>query len=66
MCQILNTSWHTRRSGFDSGALAAALMGAAEGMVRDRVLAKRAGDKTFSEKQVQRIFGAMLNGFAPH
>lgn len=50
---------------FDSAALAAALMGAAEAMVRERVLAKRAGGKPFAEKQVQRIFAAMLNGFAP-
>lgn len=50
---------------FDSAALAAALMGAAEAMVRERVLAKRRGEKPFAEKHVQRIFAAMLNGFAP-
>lgn len=51
---------------FDSEALAAALMGAAEAMVRERVLARRAGTtRTYSDKQVQRIFEAMLDGFAP-
>ena len=53
-------------SGFDSTALAAALMGAAEAMVRERVVAKRnRTSATFSDKQVQRIFEAMLDGFAP-
>ena len=51
---------------YDPDALAAALMGAAESMVRDRVLARRAGAaRTYSDKQVQRIFDAMLDGFAP-
>lgn len=51
---------------FDSVALAAALMGAAEGMIRERVLARRAGSpKPFSDKQVQKIFEAMLSAFAP-
>lgn len=53
-------------SGFDSAALSAALIGAAESMVRERVLAKRERQaRTFSEKQVERIFEAMLDGFAP-
>lgn len=52
--------------GFDSAALAAALLGAAEAMVRERVIAKRSGARrTFSDRQVQRIFVAMLDGFAP-
>ncbi|HVL68048.1 MAG TPA: TetR/AcrR family transcriptional regulator [Vicinamibacterales bacterium] len=51
---------------FDPSALAAALMGAAEAMVRERVLAKRAGaPKVYSDRQVQKIFEAMLNGFSP-
>ncbi len=49
----------------DPDALAAALMGAAEAMVRERLLAKRASTRSFSEKHVHRIFGAMLDGFAP-
>lgn len=52
-------------TSFDSGALAAALMGAAEAMVRERVLARRAKTKTYSDKQVLRIFETMLDGFAP-
>ena len=51
-------------SAFDATALAAALMGAAEGMVRERLLAKRSGNsRPFSDKQLQKIFAAMLDGF---
>ena len=51
---------------FDSAALAAALMGAAESMIRERVLARRVGAaRPFSDKQVQKIFSAMLGAFAP-
>ena len=53
-------------AGFDSEALAAAIMGAAEAMVRERMLARRAGTtKTYTDKQVLRIFDALLDGFAP-
>jgi AcrR family transcriptional regulator len=53
-------------SGFDPAALSAALMGAAEAMVRERVIARRAGARrSFSDRAVQKIFEAMLNGFAP-
>lgn len=53
--------------GFDSSALSAALIGATEAMVRERVLVKRGGaERTFSDKQVHKIFDAMLDGFAPH
>lgn len=53
--------------GFDPAAVAAALIGGAEAMVRERVLARQQGaSRTFSDRQVQRIFEAMLNGFAPH
>lgn len=52
-------------AGFQAAALSAALIGAAEAMVRERLLLKRAGaDRTFSDRQVQRVFAAMLNGFA--
>jgi AcrR family transcriptional regulator len=50
---------------FDGAALAAALMGAAEAMVRERLLARRAGGRAYSDKQVHRIFSAMLDGFEP-
>jgi AcrR family transcriptional regulator len=53
-------------AGFDPSALAAALIGATEAMVRDRLLARRGGTvRTFSDRQVQRIFDVMLNGFGP-
>jgi AcrR family transcriptional regulator len=53
-------------SAFDSTAMAAALMGAVEGMIRERVLARRAGgSRPFSDKQIQKVFDAMLNSFAP-
>ncbi|CAN5847671.1 hypothetical protein BH18ACI5_BH18ACI5_03100 [soil metagenome] len=52
-------------SSFDATALAAALMGAAEGMVRERLLAKRSGNtRPFSDKQLQKIFAALLDGFS--
>lgn len=52
--------------GFDPAAMAAALTGGAEAMVRERILARQQGARrTFSDRQVQRIFEAMLNGFAP-
>ena len=53
-------------TSLDSAALAAALIGAAEGMMRERVLARRAGTtRPFSDKQVQKIFAAMLGACAP-
>lgn len=51
---------------FDATALSAALIGAVESMVRERLLAKRAGlPRPFPDKQLHRIFVAMLDGFAP-
>ena len=51
---------------FDAGAVAAALIGGTEAMVRERMLARQQGaNRTFSDRQVQRIFAAMLDGFAP-
>jgi len=48
----------------DAIALSAALMGAVEAMVRERLLAKRGGNsRPFSYKQLHKIFGAMLNSF---
>ena len=50
----------------DATALSAALIGAVESMVRERLLAKRAGlPRPFPDKQLHRIFVAMLDGFAP-
>ena len=51
---------------FDANALSAALMGAVEAMVRERLLARRTGASTpFAGRQLHRIFDAMLDGFAP-
>jgi AcrR family transcriptional regulator len=51
--------------GFDDAAVASALMGAAEGMIRDRVIAARAGlPNPFSEREIRRVFSAMLAGLS--
>jgi AcrR family transcriptional regulator len=51
---------------FDADAMTAAFMGAVEGMVRERLLAKRDdAPRPFSDRQVQRIFQAILDGFTP-
>lgn len=51
---------------YDASALAAALIGAVESMVRERLIAKRAGaQRPFADKQVHRIFEAILDGLAP-
>jgi AcrR family transcriptional regulator len=53
-------------AAFDATAVAAALIGSTEAMVRERMLARQQGaNRTFSDRQVQRIFEAMLDGFAP-
>lgn len=50
----------------DAAAVAAALMGAVEGMVRERVIARRAGTaRPFSDRQVLRIFETLLDSLAP-
>jgi hypothetical protein len=47
----------------DSSALCSALIGAAEGMIRDRLIAQRAGRRPpFSERQVRTVFAAILRG----
>lgn len=52
--------------GLDSTALATALMGAAEAMIRDRLMARRRGTaRSFSNTQLQRIFTALLEGCSP-
>jgi AcrR family transcriptional regulator len=53
-------------AAFDAGALASALTGAVEGMVREGVIARRSGRaRPFSDRQVLRIFEALLESFAP-
>lgn len=47
----------------DSHALCSALIGAAEGMIRDRVIAQRAGRRPpFSQRQVRTVFAAIMRG----
>lgn len=49
----------------DGGALCAALMGATEGLLRERLLGRRNKVRTFSDQQLQRVVAAMLDGLAP-
>jgi AcrR family transcriptional regulator len=51
-------------SRLDAGAITSALMGAAEGMIRDRALARVGGGRGFAEREVRRTLEAMLAGFA--
>jgi AcrR family transcriptional regulator len=48
----------------DAGAITSALMGAAEGMIRDRALARVGGGRSFAEREIRRTLEAMLSGFA--
>jgi hypothetical protein len=52
---------------FDENAAGAALLGAAEGMIRERLIAERSGQsKPFSESQIRSVFHAMLLGLSLH
>jgi AcrR family transcriptional regulator len=47
----------------DAAALCSALIGAAEGMMRDRLIVQRSGlAQPFSPQQVHRVFAALLDG----
>lgn len=49
----------------DDAAAASALLGAAEGMIRDRILAERTGKPNpFSDRKISRVFAAMLQGLS--
>jgi AcrR family transcriptional regulator len=51
---------------YDAAALACALMGAVEAMMRERVIARRSGrPRPFSDRQVLRIFEALLDSLEP-
>jgi len=53
----------TFREDLDDAALASALLGAAESMIRDRLMARRAGHRSpFSDADLRAIFFALLNG----
>jgi AcrR family transcriptional regulator len=50
------------RSDLNDFAMASALLGATEAMIRDRLMARG----SFSDEEMRAIFFAMLDGFAPH
>lgn len=52
---------------FEDAAAASALLGAAEGMIRERLIAERSGkSKPFSEAQIRTVFHAMMLGLSLH
>lgn len=51
-------------ANLDSSAVTSALLGAAEGMIRDRVLARVGGGRGFAEREIRRTLEAMLTGFS--
>ena len=54
-------------SAVDVRALCSALIGAAEGMMRDRLIAQRAGRRApFSQQDVRRVFATLLHAAQPH
>jgi AcrR family transcriptional regulator len=48
----------------DAAAVTSALMGASEGMIRDRVLARVGGGRGFAEREIRNTLEAMLTGFS--
>jgi AcrR family transcriptional regulator len=52
---------------FDELAAASALLGAAEGMIRERLIAERSGQpRPFSDAQIRAVFHGMLLGLSLH
>ena len=53
------------RSDVNEVVLASAMMGAAEGMMRDRLIARRIGkEEPFDQQSLRKVFEAMVNGLA--
>ena len=53
------------RSDFDPAVLLSAMLGAAEGMIRDRLIAEKIGARhSFKPDEVRRVFEAMVDGLA--
>jgi hypothetical protein len=50
------------RAEFSDVAVTAAVMGAVEGMLRERLVAERAGRRAFAEREIRRVFAALLTG----
>lgn len=54
------------RTDVNDAALASAMMGAAEGMIRDRLIAVRAGKEApFDVESIRKVFEGMVNGLVP-
>ena len=54
------------RADLDPTAVCSAMLGCAEGMIRDALIAERLHKpKPFDNETVQRVFGAMVGGLAP-
>lgn len=51
-------------ASLDSAALTSSILGATEGMIRDRVMARAGGSRAFAEREIHRTLEAMLAGFA--
>lgn len=49
----------------DAAAITAAILGASEAMIRERLLARSSGSRSFAEREIRRTLDAMLAGFAP-
>jgi AcrR family transcriptional regulator len=49
----------------DPAAATSAILGATEAMIRDRVLARVGGGRSYSEKEIRRILEAILAGYEP-
>jgi AcrR family transcriptional regulator len=47
----------------DVNAITSAMLGAAEAMIRDRLLARGGGGRSFAEREIRRTLEAMLQGF---
>jgi AcrR family transcriptional regulator len=55
---------HEIDARLDAAAVTAALVGACEAMVRERLLARSAGSRAFSQREIMRTLESMLAGFA--
>lgn len=67
VCQLIQRGQHdgSFRTDVNDAILASAMMGAAEGMIRDRLIARRSGkDAPFENDAIRSVFEAMVNGLA--
>ena len=56
-------STHDLDPALDAGAMTAALLGATEAMMRERLLAGTAGRRAFAQREIRITLGRMLRGF---